>query len=117
MGIFSGAKPSHSGPVFNFGCSGGQNFTKIFFNSKDGNNHKCVPNSDRIFRVKSQVTRDRFLTFPAPMVIGVVKVVKIRLKYFSAILMENDNNSTPNSVGMFRVQNQIVWLCFECKTK
>ena len=43
---------------------------------------------------------------PAPMVLGLEKVVKNRPKHFSAILITNDKNCTPNRVGIF-------W----CKTK
>jgi len=72
------------------------------------NDKKCVPNSVRIFRVKIWVIRDRFSTFPAPVVTELVKVVKIRLKHFLAVVMGNDKNNAPNIVGMFRVQNRVI---------
>jgi len=40
----------------------------------------------------------------AIVVYGPVKVVKIQLKYFSAVLMKNSKNCTLNIVGMFWVQ-------------
>jgi len=45
---------------------------------------------------------------PAPVVSRPGKVVKIWLKHSSAALTGNDKNHTPKSVGMFRVQNQVI---------
>jgi len=41
-------------------------------------------------------------------VLGPVKVVKIRSKYVSVVLARNDKTCTPNNMGMFRVPNQII---------
>ena len=60
-----------------------------------------------IFRPLNRVLWDRFSTLPARVDSGPGKVVKIRAKHFSAVLMGNDGNCVPNSVGKFRVQNQI----------
>jgi len=40
------------------------------------------------------------------------KVVKIRPKHFSTVLTGNDKNNTTNYVGMFRVQNRVIWARF-----
>jgi len=45
---------------------------------------------------------------PVSMVSRSGKVMKIRLKYFSAILTREDKNCTTNNVGMFRMQNQVI---------
>jgi len=45
---------------------------------------------------------------PVPVVSGPGKVIKIRLKHFSAVLTGNNKNCTPNIVGMFRVQNGVI---------
>jgi len=45
---------------------------------------------------------------PVPVVSGTGKVIKIRSKHFSPALMWNDKNCTPNSAGMFRVQNRFI---------
>jgi len=46
-------------------------------------------------------------------VFGPGKVIKIRIKHFSAVLTGNDKNYTPNSVSVFRVQNQVIVLGFK----
>jgi len=61
-----------------------------------------------MFRVHNLVFWVRFSTLPGPVVPGHGKVVKIRLKHFSTILIENDMNCTTNYVSMFRVQNGII---------
>jgi len=38
------------------------------------------------------------------------KVIKIQPKHFVALLMANDKNCTPKTVGMFRALNRVIWL-------
>jgi len=52
-------------------------------------------------QVQTGVIQVWFSTLPAQLLFRPGKVVKIRLKKFSAILMRNDKNYSPNSVGMF----------------
>jgi len=56
-----------------------------------------------MFHVQNPVFRARFSTLPATVVPGHGKVVKIRPKHFSTVLIKNDMNCTTNYVGMFRV--------------
>jgi len=53
---------------------------------------------------QNQVIYGWFSICCAIMVYGPVKVVKIQLKYYSAVLMGNGKNCTSNIVGMFWVQ-------------
>jgi len=69
-------------------------------------------NSAGLFRVQNRVIWAWFSTMAALVVLGPDKVVKNRSKHFSAILTTNDKNCTPNIVGMFKVQNQVIWARF-----
>jgi len=71
-----------------------------------GNDKNCTPNSVCMFRVQNHIIR--FSSFPALVLSGPGKVVKIRMKYFSIVLTGNDKNCTPNIVGMFRLQNRVI---------
>jgi len=73
-----------------------------------GNDKNCIQKSVGIIRVKNRGIRALFSTLPAPVVPRFGKVVKIRPKHFSAVLMENDKNCVQKSVGMFRVQNRLI---------
>jgi len=66
-----------------------------------GNDKNCIPKSVGMFRVPNIVILTRFSTLVAPVVLGPWKVVKIWSKHFLAILVGNDKNCTPKSVGMF----------------
>jgi len=50
--------------------------------------------------------------FTALVVFRARKVVKIRLKHFSVVLMGNDRNCTLNRVCIFRVQNHVIQTWF-----
>jgi len=76
------------------------------------NDRNCVPNSVGKFRVQNQIKRARILTLPTLMVPRHGKVVKIRPKHFSTVLMGNDKNCTPNCVSMLPVLNVIMWTWF-----
>ena len=65
-----------------------------------------------MFWVQNRVFRAWFSTLPTTVVPGPGKVVKIRSKHFSIVLTENDMNCTTNYVGMFRVQNWVIWARF-----
>ena len=114
-GYVSGCKPSHLGPVFNFACSGGtrtrkvvKTRTKLFSTVLMRNDKNCTPKSVGMFRMQNRVFQAQFSTFPAAVVPGPGKLVKIQPKYFSTVLTENDMNCTTNYVGMFRVQNWVI---------
>ena len=49
---------------------------------------------------------------PVPVVPGPGKVVKIGPKLCLVVLMENEENCTPKSVGMFRALNRVIWALF-----
>jgi len=80
---------------------------KFFSNVLTWNDKNCTPNNVDMFHVENRVIQARFSTLAAPVVPGPGKVIKIRPKHFSVVLMENDKNCTQNSVGMFRVENRI----------
>jgi len=61
-----------------------------------------------MFGVQNQIICAWFSTFPALVLSGPGKDFKIRPKYFSVVLTENDTNCTASIVGMFRVQKEEV---------
>jgi len=61
-----------------------------------------------IFRVQTGVIWAPFSALHAPSALGGDKVVNIQLKHFLAVLMANDKNCIPNSVGIFWVQNRVI---------
>ena len=61
-----------------------------------------------MFRVQDRCNYAQLSTFPTLVFFMPGKVVKIRPKQFSNVLKENDKNSTPNIMGMFRVQNGVI---------
>jgi len=115
MDMFGVQKPSHPGPIFNFICSGGawaqkscQNPTEQVLAVLMGNEKNCTPKSVGMFRALIRFIRARFSTLHAPVVPGLEKVVNIRPKHFSAVLIGNDKKCVPNNVGMFWLQNRVI---------
>ena len=64
-------------------------------------------------RVPNVVINAQFSTFAAPMVLRPDKVVKIRPKHFFAVLIGNDKNLSPKTVGMFLLLNRVIWPYFQ----
>jgi len=107
-GYVSGAKWSDPGPVFIFAgsrpilvVSGPGKVINIrlkhFLAVLTGNDKNCTPNSMRMFRVQNRVICSRCKTFPALVVFGSEKAVKIWGKYFLAVLTEKDKNCKTKS--------------------
>ena len=61
-----------------------------------------------MFQLQNLVIQVPFSTLTALVVFRARKVVKIRLKHFSVVLMGNDRNCTLNRVCIFRVQNHVI---------
>jgi len=72
------------------------------------NDTSCDTNCVGIFRVQTGVIWAPFSALHAPSALGGDKVVNIQLKHFLAVLMANDKNCIPNSVGIFWVQNRVI---------
>jgi len=68
----------------------------------------CTSKSVSMFWPLNRVISDRFSTLPTEIDPGAKKVIKIWPKHFSVILMGMDKNYVLNSVGKFRVQNQVI---------
>jgi len=66
-----------------------------------------------MFQVPNVVIKAQFSTLTALLVPWPRKVVKIRPKHFFVVLIENDKNCTPKSVGMFRALNRVIWPRFQ----
>jgi len=74
------------------------------------NDRNCTINCMGTLVVPNVLIWARFSTLAVPVMIGPRKVIKIRPKHFFAILMGNDNNCSPKSVGMFRALNRVIWV-------
>jgi len=60
------------------------------------------------FRALNQVIWDLVFNISCSGGARTQNVAKNRAKHFSTVLRRNDKNSTPKSVGMFRVQNRVL---------
>jgi len=74
------------------------------------NDRNCTRNCVGTLVVPNVLIWAWFSTLAAPVVTEPRKVIKIWSKHFFAILMENDENCTPKSVGMFRALNRVIWV-------
>jgi len=73
-----------------------------------GNDKNHTWNSVDMFQVRNQVISVRFTTFPALVLFGPEKVIKIRIKYFLVLRTGNNKNCTWNSVRIFWLQNRLI---------
>jgi len=74
-----------------------------------GNYTICTTNCVGLFGLRNIVIRVRLSTLAAPLVPSPGKLVKIRPTHSFPLLMRNDKNCIPKSVGTFWALNRVIW--------
>jgi len=114
-GYVSGTTQSHLALFSSFRTlvvSGPEKVVKIFLLPvlavRMRNEKNCIPNSVGMFLVSKQSHPRSIFNFAYYGGARAQKVVKIRPKHFSTVLMGSDRNCTTNCMCMFRVPNVVI---------
>jgi len=119
MWVCFGCKTESYGPDFQLfpprwygGSKNRENWTEYFSTVLTGNYRKCTTNCVGLFGLPNVVIRVQLSTLVAPVVPGPGKLVKIRPRHFFPLLIRNDKNCIPKSVGTFWALNRVIWAPF-----